>query len=210
MDENSHQESRTGPGVIARVREIVRRRPAVLAACLLLLMAANLLSVAARKSITNDEVVHIPAGYQYLVRGNFRLNAEHPPLVKMWACLPLLIVRPRLYPLTEPVYEDFGQLTMRASLDFWNLNRDRFRTIVFLSRVPMVLLTLALGGLIFIYARRFFGERAAILSLALFSLDPTMLAHGRIVHTDIAAALGGPLFLFALQTYLPCSLSSQW
>jgi len=52
---------------------------------LLLVMGANMLSVVARKSLTNDEVVHIPAAYAYLTRGNFRLNNEHPPLAQEWA-----------------------------------------------------------------------------------------------------------------------------
>lgn len=184
------------------VAKTFRRHPdRLLAAGILLLMAANLLSVAARKSMTNDEIVHIPAGYQYLVNGKFRLNAEHPPLVKMWACLPLLIIRPQVPQLTQPVYEDFEGLTERSAIDFWNLNRDRYQRILFWSRVPIVFLTLGLGVSIFSYARYFFGARPAVLALAFFSLDPTMLAFGHIVHTDIAAAFAGLVFLFSLQIY---------
>lgn len=65
----------------------------------------------------------------------------------------------------------------------------------------MVLLTMLLGILIFVYGRQLFGTRAALLSVAMFTLEPTMLAHGWIVHTDIAAALGYLLFWFALQAY---------
>jgi 4-amino-4-deoxy-L-arabinose transferase-like glycosyltransferase len=164
-------------------------------------MGANLLSVAARKSLTNDELVHIPSGYQYLVNGNFNLNPEHPPLVKMWASIPLLVVRPEVHRLTPAADEDFAQFTVNASIDFWKTNQNHFKAISFWSRVPMVLLTLALGALIFIYGRRLFGARAAIFAVALFSLEPTMLAHGRIVHTDVAAALGYLLFFFTLHAY---------
>jgi hypothetical protein len=41
-----------------------RYRAETLCCCILFLMGANLLSVAARKSLTNDELVHIPSGYQ--------------------------------------------------------------------------------------------------------------------------------------------------
>ena len=187
---------------LAAARQFVLRYPAqTICCCILFLMGANLLSVAARKTITNDEIVHIPAGYHYLVSGNFRLNPEHPPLVKMWACLPVLFLRPKASSLTEPSGQDFAQFTVTSSIDFWQQNRPRFQAISFWSRFPMVLLTLALGALIFVYGRRLFGARAALLSVALFSLEPTMLAHGRIVHTDMAAALGYLLFFFALQTY---------
>jgi hypothetical protein len=39
---------------------------------------------------TIDEPVHLLGGYSYLKWRDFRVNPEHPPLVKMWAALPLL------------------------------------------------------------------------------------------------------------------------
>jgi 4-amino-4-deoxy-L-arabinose transferase-like glycosyltransferase len=41
-------------------------------------------------SATADEPIHLTAGYTYLTLGDYRLNPEHPPLVKMIAALPLL------------------------------------------------------------------------------------------------------------------------
>ena len=38
---------------------------------------------------TSDETAHLPSGYSYLDRGDFRMNPEHPPLAKVWAALPL-------------------------------------------------------------------------------------------------------------------------
>src|SRR5687767_9402588 len=43
-----------------------------------------------RQSPTIDEPVHLLGGYSYLKWGDFRVNPEHPPLVKIWAALPLL------------------------------------------------------------------------------------------------------------------------
>lgn len=169
--------------------------------CLLLVMGANLFSNAWRAAPTNDELVHIPAGYHSLVQPDFRLNPEHPPLVKMWACLPLLIIRPKISASPHGAGEEFARFTSLAAIEFWQTNQGRFKMITFWARVPMVFLTLALGALIFVYGRHFFGARAAVLSVALFSLEPTMLAHGWIVHTDIAAAFGYLLFLAALQAY---------
>ena len=70
-------------------------------------MGANMVSVIARKSLTNDELVHIPSGYQYLTTGNFSLNPEHPPLVKMWAAAPLLFLQPNVNSLTAPADQNF-------------------------------------------------------------------------------------------------------
>src|ERR1700730_11703246 len=84
---------------IARAFAVVRqliavRKAEAVCAALLVLMAANLFASISRKSITNDEIVHIPAGYYHLVAGKFQLNNEHPPLVKMWDALPLLFIQP--------------------------------------------------------------------------------------------------------------------
>lgn len=186
----------------APVRRLVSRRSAeILCCCLLLVMGASLFSNARREAPTNDELVHIPAGYYSLVRPDFRLNPEHPPLVKMWACLPLLVIRPKVYTPPDGADEESARFTVLASVEFWQANQDRFRAITFWARVPMVLLTLGLGVLIFVYGRQLFGVRAAVLSVALFSLEPTMRAHGWIVHTDVAAAFGYLLFLAALQAY---------
>ena len=53
----------------------------------------------------------------------------------------------------------------------------------------MVALTLLLGVVIFVFARKLFGPRAALFAVLLFNLEPTVLAHGRIVQTDVPAAL---------------------
>ncbi len=84
---------------------------------------------------------------------------------------------------------------------FWTANQSRFQTVTFWPRVMMIPITLALGMLIFVFARKLFGETAALIAVALYVLEPTVLAHGRIVHTDVPAALAYLLFFFALHKY---------
>lgn len=164
-------------------------------------MGVNLLSNAALRSLTNDEFVHIPSGHRYLVERDFTLNPEHPPLAKFWAALPLSQVDVRLFQPAERANHDFAGFTVLYSARFWELNINRWWQIVFWTRVPMVMLTLALGFLIFLYGKTFFGMRAALFSVGLFSLEPTMLAHGWIVHTDIPAAFAYLLFFLMLGRY---------
>ncbi|MFN2493607.1 MAG: phospholipid carrier-dependent glycosyltransferase, partial [Pyrinomonadaceae bacterium] len=47
-----------------------------------------------------------------------------------------------------------------------------------------------------------FGTRAAVFSVALFSVEPTVLAHGRTALNDLPAAFGYLLFFFTLHAYL--------
>jgi hypothetical protein len=168
---------------------------------LLLAMAANLISVIANKSITIDETSAIPSGYYYLTEGAFNINSEHPPLPKMLAALPLLLL-----PVEKPAPEgasagNSSQRTVVSAERFWQANRAHFREIFFWSRIPMVLITLLLGALIFACARRLFGTRAAVLAVALYSIEPNILAHGRIIK-DVYVAFGYLLFFVALQLYL--------
>ncbi|MET0650159.1 MAG: glycosyltransferase family 39 protein [Pyrinomonadaceae bacterium] len=193
-------------GRARRVRAAARgavkgRRAEALCACLLVLMGANLLSVVWRKGLTADEFYHVPAGYYHLTAGEFRVNTEHPPLLKMLAAWPLLFVGveappPRYDPAAEP-----RERTEQTLALFWRANTARFETVSFWSRVPVVLITLALGWLIFVYARRLFGPRAALLAVLLYSFEPTVLAHGRVVQTDVPAAFSYLLFFYALHSY---------
>lgn len=156
-------------------------------ATLLFLLGLTLLSTLPNHTITTDETVHIPAGYAYWTRHDFAPNNEHPPLAKLWATLPWLILNPPEPPVAPA--ETPAKRTINTGRYFWQLNVGRMDQLLFWARVPMVLLTLALGGLIFACGRRLFGARAGLLALALFCLEPTILAHGWIVHTDIPASL---------------------
>src|SRR6185295_10059268 len=182
-------------------RLVVVRKAEAVCGALLLLMAVNLFAAISRKSITNDEIVHIPAGYYHLVAGEFQLNNEHPPLVKMWAALPLLIVQPDEPPAPKTEDENFMERTWGFHERFWQANQARFHTVTFWPRVMMIPITLALGALIFVFARKLFGETPALFAVVLYVLEPTVLAHGRIVHTDVPAAFVYLLFFVALHYY---------
>src|SRR5258707_10999132 len=43
-----------------------------------------------QKSATADEPQHLTAGYTALRLGDYRIDPEHPPFLRLWAALPLL------------------------------------------------------------------------------------------------------------------------
>jgi 4-amino-4-deoxy-L-arabinose transferase-like glycosyltransferase len=63
----------------------------------------------------------------------------------------------------------------------------------------MVVLSILFGIALFSYTRYLAGSLAAVLAVIMFSLEPTILAHGRIVQTDVPAAFAYLLFFFTLQ-----------
>src|SRR5256714_6613214 len=209
--EEGVRESEGGRGVAPASRALLAsvsattpaRRGEAVAAIMLLLMAANCLSVIARKSVTNDENIHIPAGYYHLVVGDFQFNNPHPPPPKMLGALPLLLIQPdEMSEDRRDELKNEDDFERAAINHFWASNDRLFESISFWTRVPMIADAFALGLVVFYFARRLFGARAAALAVALYSLEPTVLAHGRIVHTDLPSALGLLVFCFALHVYV--------
>src|SRR5436305_423320 len=70
-----------------------RAAAAIIAVAALVAFIALALGDLLTSSPTSDETAHLAAGYSYLVTHDYRLNPEHPPLVKMFAALPLLGTR---------------------------------------------------------------------------------------------------------------------
>src|SRR5207248_2512882 len=132
---------------------------------------------------------HIAAGYSYLRFQDARLNPEHPPLLKMLAAAPLLMFKLH-FPLTSPAWQDAlnGQWET-AYLFLYQADNDPHRITAQARLVPMVL-TVFLGVVLFVWTQRFAGALAGILALFFYAFSPTLLAHGRLVTTDVAAACG--------------------
>jgi dolichyl-phosphate-mannose-protein mannosyltransferase len=171
-------------------------------AVLLATMSLQMFAVISRKSITVDEIVMIPSAYYHLAAGNFQLVNEHPPLSKIIASLPTLFIQPNEVK-PEQIFGEPGSIQEKWSYTerFWENNPDIFEPLSFWPRVPAILLTVLLGLFIFKFARELFGPLAAVIAVALFTLEPTVLAHGRVVQTDIPAALGYFLLFFTLHRY---------
>jgi putative flippase GtrA len=134
-----------------------------------------------------DEVAHIPAGYSYVKYLDYRLNPEHPPLAKAIAALPLQFVNLKGVDQSA-AWNDVGQ--WEAGWDFIYRFGNNADQILMLARIPMILLLLTLGFYVYRFAVENFGRRTAVFVLTLFAFYPDLLAHGHLVTTDVAAALG--------------------
>ena len=155
----------------------------------LLLSAMFLLSFGAMRgdSPIVDEVPHIAAGYSYLHYGDYRLNPEHPPLIKDLAGLPLqfmgLAFPDTLAPWTTDVN---GQWESGWSF-LYRLGNDA-SAIVFWARLPVLLLAIATGVVLYRFCYRRFGKAAALLALTFYAFSPNFLAHSHYVTTDLGAS----------------------
>lgn len=170
-----------------------------------LLLSAFTLAIFSMKgdSLTMDELAHLPAGYSYITQKDMRLNPEHPPLVKDMAGFPLLFIKGIRFPGETKYWKDDinGQWNFGNFLLFKSGNPAD--AMIFWGRMPMLLIFILLGFFIFKWARERWSNNEALLALFFYSFSPTLLAHGRLVTTDVAAALGAVIgiyyFLMALR-----------
>jgi dolichyl-phosphate-mannose--protein O-mannosyl transferase len=149
-----------------------------------------------------DEVPHIGAGYSYVRKGDMRLNPEHPPMVKDFAGLPLQFLHLKQTMFMQPAWTtdvngqwSFGRMTLYQS-------GGNPETMLRLSRLAVLPFFLLACWLMWRWARERYGDTAALLSLLLFAFSPTVLAHGRLVTTDLAAATGVLAATYAFVLFL--------
>ena len=171
--------------------------PRALTAALLVFMLARMAASALVESPTNDEPAHIPSGYVYLLRGDY-IDGTHPPLLRYWASIPLLIFQPNDFPGDLSWYKNWHTYGRQ----FLYKNNVNSAALIFWPRVMVMILTLGLGCLIGHWSKRRNGVWAGVLAVALFSLDPNMLAHGHYVTTDMAVTLAVFAAVYLFWRYL--------
>src|SRR5947199_3652123 len=115
-----------------------------------------------RLSATSDEPIHLAAGYSYWQTRDFRMNPEHPPLAKLFAALPLLLIRPKL-DTTDESWRGGTEVPFSNKFLYGN-DADRM---IFWSRAMMVLVAALGAAITFVWARDMFGPAAGIFALAL-------------------------------------------
>lgn len=150
-------------------------------------MAIQMLLSVGGDAPTNDEPAHLGSGLAYTRRHDLRFSPEHPPVAKLIATVPLLAAEVHLPPRDSPSYRSADPFAFGREI-LYSSGNDPLR-LIWLARLPMVALTLVLALVVFGFARDLFGAVPALLSLGVVSVCPTVLAHGRLVTTDVAGAL---------------------
>jgi hypothetical protein len=158
------------------------------AAVLLLAAYATLaLTSADQQCATFDEPQYLAGGYSYWTRNDYRLCPYEGHLPQRLAGLALLGGG-----YSFPATDHEGWLTADAwavGHDFLYRMGNDARAILRRSRAALLLLSVTLGLVVFLWSRQLFGTAGGLVSLGLFAFCPTMLANGPLLKSDIAAAL---------------------
>jgi len=138
-----------------------------------------------QKSATVDEPQHLTAGYTALRLHDYRIDQEHPPLLRLWAALPLLAMRDIRIDTNGASWSDANEWVFSHHFLYELNDADR---LLYRARFMMVLLGIVLGILLFCWARELFGFWTATSVLALYCVEPNVLAHSSLVTTDLGMA----------------------
>jgi hypothetical protein len=138
-------------------------------------------------AITFDEVAHIPAGYSYLTEHDYRLNPEHPPLIKAASAIPLVFMDLN-FDTTQDFWTEKVNGQWAAGRHILHEAGNNTDLIAFWSRVPIILIAWILGLFIFKWTREIGGATAGVMAFILYSFNPNILGHNHYVTTDLGIA----------------------
>jgi 4-amino-4-deoxy-L-arabinose transferase-like glycosyltransferase len=154
---------------------------------------------ATRTSTTIDEPAHILAGHRYWQCGDYGINPEHPPLLKLLATAPL---NSRTF--VEPGWDCGSRITSRLdSFAAGNLflAQNGVYSVLVPARLAAALMSLLLAAVVLLAAWEMFGRAEALIALALLAFEPNLIAHGSLVTTDMALAATALATVYALYRY---------
>jgi 4-amino-4-deoxy-L-arabinose transferase-like glycosyltransferase len=176
-------------------------RPSVAAVLLVFVVVFVSLQVWSytRTSATWDEPGSLAAGYAALASRDYRPAIEHPPLTRLWAALPLLFMsgvsfdtraldsaRPEVVAFQGPF--DIGHRFLYKENNTLRQAQSGADGLLYRARFMNVLLGVLLGVLVFCWAGEWLGFRAAVVALALYTIEPNISAHSSLVTTDLGVA----------------------
>jgi 4-amino-4-deoxy-L-arabinose transferase-like glycosyltransferase len=139
-------------------------------------------------SQTADEPAHVAAGAEWW-SGTYALDPQHPPLARIFVAIGPLLRGAHYEP--APHWVISGNAILYGTGDYLaTLASARAGTLAFFLLGCWV---------VFAWTRRLYGDTTALVALAFFALQPTVLAHAGLATTDMAAAstIAAALYAYA-------------
>lgn len=144
-------------------------------------MAVAMVTTALRQTPTIDEPVYVGAAAEYLYEHRLVHNPEHPPLGKLVIGTGVALADPRV---DGSFTGDQGRLGRHLLYESGN---DPWRLMLF-ARLPVIVLTLSSGLIVFAFARELAGAVGGLAALGLYAFSPDVIAHGSLATLDVPTA----------------------
>ncbi|MER5209723.1 phospholipid carrier-dependent glycosyltransferase [Streptomyces sp. NPDC002838] len=172
---------RIAPATRSRGRVGGRWLVPFLVVVLLSQMAVAMVTTAVGQTPTIDEPVYVGTAADYLHGHRLRHNPEHPPLGKLVIAVGVALADPHLDASFTGGQGELGRhLLYESGNDPWRL--------MLWARLPVIVLTLLFGLVVFAFARELAGAAGGLTALALYAFSPDVIAHGSLATLDVPAA----------------------
>jgi hypothetical protein len=180
--------------VLTTKRTPARRRRSraaahVIAVILVAVGCARITATYRALSPTYDETFHLAAGMEFLAHGGCcSYEPEHPPLARAAAALPVWISGLRPFGDSTDAWAEGRRLL---------LSRGRFEQDLALARHGILIFFVIACAVVYVWARRLYGDWIGTLCLFEFTLLPLVLGHSGLITTDAAMMAMFGLFMLA-------------
>jgi hypothetical protein len=147
------------------------------------------------------ERFQLPCGILAWQTGDFQPMLVNPPLVRLWAALPLLN-SVNLSHSGGASTNSLARQEGRIAADFFQIvGKDHLQK---LRRSRFFSIPLSLIGIVVAYrwSKQLFGYRAGLLCAWIYCCSPQMIGHGQLIPFDVAAASFGVLAMYLVWCWL--------
>jgi 4-amino-4-deoxy-L-arabinose transferase-like glycosyltransferase len=170
--------------------QVANHRYGVLVVSILAIHALLLAWAGVMNSPASDEIGHLPAGLSHWQSGNFDLYRVNPPLMRMIAAIPLLIVNPKTD--WSSISEDpWDRAEFTVGERFVEINGSATFWLFTLGRWAQIPVSIFGGWICYRWSRDLYGDCAGLIALILWCFCPNILAWGAMITPDLGATVFG-------------------
>ena len=171
-----------------------RRARTAIVAAILAVMFGLLVDSAFRRTAVSDEPYDFICGLSYWWTGSAKLSYSHPPLANALVSIPSALFFPK-DDLTRYKGWEECKVERLSKMYLSKHYQTGGRAQLLLDRIVMSLLSVTFALYAFLLSRRYWGYWSGVAVLALLALNPTLLAHGRFMTTDMPMTFATVLML---------------
>jgi len=141
-----------------------------------------------------------------VARGNYDVSPVNPPLVKALSGAAALAAGARLPDLAAAATRNWWVV----GESFMRVNADQYTRVFFAARMVVALISVALGLLVWRFARRMHGPPGGLLALGFYAFSCEALAHAGVATVDVATGMAVTATLYAFWRFTRTGRWRDW
>lgn len=194
--------SKISPGIVAWIEG----HSLALAIALVVLASVRIASTYTVFNHTYDEPAHIACGMEWLDKGSYTLEPQHPPLSRVMEAL-----GPYLLGIRSPQRSKERSAIFIEGREILD-SGGRYDLNLSMARAGVMPFFWVACAVVFFWGRRYYSGAFGVVSLALFSFLPPVLAHSGLATTDMAltAFLGASFLCGMIWLEGPTRVHAVW